>query len=288
MATTLFVSFAAAVATNTSYDHVRSQRSVAFSGIAYCSGTLGKGVENWDCHACKQFPDVVASSFTSSPRNQNGFVAWDPHDGPNGSIVVSFTGTDPLKLRQWIEDLDFVLVDYGLCSDCQVHQGFFLNYLSVRDHVFELLSNLVAAHPSAPVRITGHSLGAAVALHLAVELLSNSDAGNVAIDDLYTFGQPRVGNAAFERWTRQLIQGLHFRVTHRRDPVPHLPPASFGFVHPPLEVFYPKESAGPFRECDGSGEDPSCSNQYDLDIVITDHTEYVGFDFIGNYLLCKL
>jgi hypothetical protein len=35
----------------------------------------------------------------------------------------------------------------------------------------------------------------------------------------------------------------HFRITHHRDPVPHLPPRTLGFVHEGVEVFYPAFAA---------------------------------------------
>jgi len=67
----------------------------------------------------------------------------------------------------------------------------------------------------------------------------------------------------------------HYRVTHSHDIVPHLPPQNLGFHHTALEEFY---AAGPpkFKECDGSGEDPNCSNQYLVDLSIQDHLTYMG------------
>ena len=84
-----------------SYNAVRASRMVQLSGIAYCCGTLGHGVDMWDCHTCKEFPDVQATSFSAKGfSDQNGFVSYDPHDGA-GSINVVFTGTDPLKIKEW-------------------------------------------------------------------------------------------------------------------------------------------------------------------------------------------
>ena len=49
-------------------------------------------------------------------------------------------------------------------------------------------------YAGAKVMVTGHSLGAAIATHCAVDLFMN-----VGIKDfeLYTFGSPRVGDDAF-------------------------------------------------------------------------------------------
>lgn len=50
----------------------------------------------------------------------------------------------------------------------------------------------------------------------------------------YTYGQPRVGNAAYA----QAFAGLssEYRVVHYADIVPHLPPELLGFHHVPTEV----------------------------------------------------
>lgn len=80
----------------------------------------------------------------------------------------------------------------------------------------------------------------------------------------------------------------HFRVTHNRDPVPHLPMIAMGYSHIRTEVFYNWDNSA-FKVCSTSdGEDKTCSDQFLLPLVITDHLNYVGFDFIGNYLSCKL
>jgi len=59
----------------------------------------------------------------------------------------------------------------------------------VKNEVFSLLND----HPSYTVVVTGHSLGAAMALLTAQEL-ANSGVNKVS---LYSFGCPRVGNDEF-------------------------------------------------------------------------------------------
>ncbi len=48
----------------------------------------------------------------------------------------------------------------------------------------------------------------------------------------YTYGSPRVGDPSFVSWM-ELNFGMkpRFRVTHGRDPVPHLPPYETNFRH---------------------------------------------------------
>ena len=78
-----------------------------------------------------------------------------------------------------------------------------------------------------------------------------------------------------------------WRLTHYRDPVPHLAPLGlFDYRHTSTEVFY-NEANTHYKVCDGSGEDPRCSDQI-LDVLLTDHWHYANFSFLTGYLSCKL
>ncbi len=71
------------------------------------------------------------------------------------------------------------------------------------------------------------------------------------------------------------------------DPVPHLPPLSFDFKHFPTEIYYGELNLS-YLTCDGSGEDPHCSDKWLADLLVTDHLTYLGLDFLTEFLACKL
>lgn len=50
-------------------------------------------------------------------------------------------------------------------------------------------------YPSSKVYLTGHSLGGALSVLIAAELYEDFDLGEV-----YTFGEPRVGNKQMASW----------------------------------------------------------------------------------------
>ncbi len=52
---------------------------------------------------------------------------------------------------------------------------------------------------------------------------------------MWTFGQPRVGNLAWEQLFQEHVVES-WRFTHNRDIVPSLPPRLLGFHHVPREV----------------------------------------------------
>lgn len=59
--------------------------------------------------------------------------------------------------------------------------------------------------------------GGAVAVHAALDLLLSTP--GLRMSSLYTFGQPRLGDAAFRAFANAtLADTQHFRVTHHRDP----------------------------------------------------------------------
>lgn len=58
---------------------------------------------------------------------------------------------------------------------------------------------------------------------------------------LYTFGSPRVGNANFSQWANLMLSSS-YRLTHNRDIIPHVPPASLGYRHVPHEIYFSNES----------------------------------------------
>jgi len=74
-----------------------------------------------------------------------------------------------------------------------VHQGFYNAYASVGGYVRTDVQKLLSLYRDAKLFITGYSLGAALATLCAADL------HNVFshIDNLYTFGSPRVGNEQF-------------------------------------------------------------------------------------------
>lgn len=238
---------------------------VYLSAAAYCSE---ESVLTWSCEACADTRPFNATMYMySSDKNTAGYVGYFL-DAPE-IAVVAFRGTEPSSLKDWIDDLDFFKTDYDLCPGCQVHKGFYESYLSVKDTMLEALGRL---QPKA-VYVTGHSLGAAMAVFAAVDIKVKGY--NVAAE--YTFGQPRVGDKTFSTAYDHggLGPAVNYRVVHYADIVPHLPPEIAGFHHDATEVWYQEDNIQ-FKVCNGSGEDPTCSDSLDFPVSISDHLNYLG------------
>ena len=150
-------------------------------------------------------------------------------------IIIAFRGTS--NIRDWITDAQFLrklLVEEANGDRCEVHHGFLDAYESVIEPLAAYLRQIVVG--ARKVFVTGHSLGGALAILAALELKRQA----FAIAQVYTFGQPRVGNAAFKRLYEWSLGSSTFRVVYQEDivaRVPHLPAWHDPYRHVGTEIF---------------------------------------------------
>mmetsp|Transcript_21549 Transcript_21549/g.28061 ORF Transcript_21549/g.28061 Transcript_21549/m.28061 type:complete len:271 (-) Transcript_21549:188-1000(-) len=241
----------------------------------------------WDCPSCDGNMEVT--SIYNSTTDGNGFVGYT---NDTNTIVISFAGTNPLSIQDWIDDIDFIQTDfngYGNinvddCTDCEVHKGFYETYMSIADQVHNALDYYLSVHSDADIVVTGHSLGAAIAQHCAMDLTIS----DFNVKSLYNFGQPRTGNKQFSQYATKIMNNKIMRITHHKDPVPHLPLEAMGFYHEPTEIFY-NELNNDYTICNSSdGEDSSCSDKYYEDLNLLDHLSYMNIDFLAAVTVCIL
>merc|ERR1712173_267778 len=153
---------------------------------------------------------------------------------------------------------------------------------SIRKQLNATVTAAMDNFPISEVYVTGHSLGASMALLATFDL----EAAGLPVERLYTYGEPRIGNQALADYASSKFQGRHYRVVHHKDPVPHLAPEALGYRHPSIEVYYPKSDTGNYTVCDGSGEDIHCSDQHSVNLDIVDHWNYVGESFADQIVAC--
>lgn len=125
---------------------------------------------------------------------------------------------------------------------------------------------------------------------MATHAIAHLHAEGIEVSHFYTFGSPRVGDPKFVKWFEGMYRFTErARVTHGRDPVPHLPPLEFSFLHVIHEIFYKGNFHSSYRTCTDTltKEDPQCSDQYLVDPNVLDHTTYYDIDFAGLILACQ-
>jgi hypothetical protein len=136
-------------------------------------------------------------------------------------LLIAIRGTD--TFMEWIVEAEFVPRQFPAVPDAGlVEDGFCSVYSSLRCSTTgcDVLSLVRQSAPGTKVTVAGHSLGAAVATLLALEIAVTLPATDLT---LYTFASPRVGDATFAAFCDARLP-MHFRIENRPDLVPHVPP----------------------------------------------------------------
>lgn len=250
------------------YSETLALRYTHLAGAAYCDPY---NIHAWNCSVhCAAVPDIsVEHVLIDTDKNLQGYVGIDKS---SNTIILSFRGTEETSFENWMENLDALTTSpFSATPDVDVHKGFWGNYLALRTDIIETLQHDADGRD---IVVTGHSMGAAIAVLAAYDLKVNY---GYSVPYVYTVGQPRTGNKDFHSALANAVP--HFwRIVHAADPVPHVPPEG-SYVHVPTEVWYQDEAyvAGKYKICDGSGEDTSCSDSLSVfKYKTSDHLTYLG------------
>ncbi|MGA9668701.1 MAG: hypothetical protein WBQ94_05800, partial [Terracidiphilus sp.] len=163
-----------------------------------------------------------------------------------GELVAIVRGTQ--TLLEWLHDFSFLFVPNpihaggGLTED-----GFTAIYRSMRagadpnsPSVISAIANLVRAGGISNITVTGHSLGAALATLLALDVGLNSGVGGKGTS-AYTFASPRVGELFFQHTYDSVVPNT-YRVYNRTDVVPQTPTYPYEHIGNDVELVSPMNS----------------------------------------------
>src|SRR5512138_955290 len=195
-----------------------------------------------DAQACVRISQTIDAMFVCS-------TAYLVQSCCGRLVVLSYRGTEPQNLGNWLGDADVgsessvVPVDEGVHAP-RVHAGFHLNVRATWWGVMEELTRALhgrslldptrtVEHPLEALYVTGHSLGGAMALVFALIVGGNRAHRSIAerLRAVYTFGQPMVTARPLPPVTERIGTKV-FRHVVPLDPVPTLPPVAYGpFVH---------------------------------------------------------
>ena len=152
------------------------------------------------------------------------------------TAFVSFRGTSDIE--DWVADIDAIPAGYlPIATFGQVHSGFQDVYQLIRGSIAAKLATATAGCDQ--ILITGHSLGAALAVLAAPDISRNMPPNNIE-PRLITFGGPRVGLSDFAAAFDAAIESC-YRVVNFLDIVPYLPPTPYVHVGAQITV----DSGGP-------------------------------------------
>lgn len=131
--------------------------------------------------------------------------------------VIVFRGTD--NDVDWIVNLNPSTVE---TPNGPIHKGFYNAYQPLKPQIVKLLKNRNSKH----LWITGHSLGGALAVVCAYDLVENE---GLKVDGLITFGQPMVARRQLAEHLDALLIGKYAHYVNGSDLVPRIPPSHSHF-----------------------------------------------------------
>ncbi|KAI9029623.1 Alpha/Beta hydrolase protein [Phycomyces nitens] len=230
---------------------------------AYCRAVVPGN--KWNCKHCSQ-DDILVSTFDSSKYDTNGYVA---RNDKSKVINLVFRGTS--SLPNFVADFEFIAQTYPPVSGAKVHTGFYKAYMEVQKDVVSSMIEQITAYPNYQVVVSGHSLGGALATIGALDLYQRDTRFNAKNLAIRTYGGPRVGNPTFAYYVTGTGIDLE-RTVDRQDIVPHLPPQSFGFLHPGVEYWI--REGDNVKICDDVLDSSECSNSIVPFTKLSDHLSY--------------
>ncbi|CAB4262768.1 unnamed protein product [Prunus armeniaca] len=270
------------------YNHTLATILVRYASTVYLSDLTE--LFTWTCSRCdgliKDFEMIELVVDIQHCLQAFVGVAQDPN-----AIIIAFRGTQEHSIQNWVEDLFWkqLDLDYPGMPDAMVHHGFFNAYhnTTIRPGILNAIARAKEFYGDIRIIVTGHSMGGAMASFCALDLRVNQKERNVQV---MTFGQPRIGNAAFASYFSELVPNT-IRVTNEHDMVPHLPPYYTYFPqktyhHFPREVWLYNVGVESLvyeveKICDDSGEDPTCSRSVSGN-SISDHLVYFGVELMAK------
>jgi triacylglycerol lipase len=184
---------------------------------AYWLGRIAKIVYDPEDGARAQLAALGLSDFKFFERRETqALIAGD-----DAMLVLAFRGTEG-KLADWMTDLDVELVDG---PGGKVHRGFLLALDLVWPDIWRWIDE---RRGKRALWITGHSLGAALAMLATARLRFDEDH---PVNGLYTFGQPRTGDRDFARNFDADFGRRTFRYVNNNDIVTRVPFRSMRYSH---------------------------------------------------------
>jgi len=245
---------------------------------AYASYCPSDNIVSWNCYWCDAASRPVTtdgiSTINVTDTNTFAYVFTE-----NQVIWVVIRGTQVSSITNWVYNVDFLLTPlFDKNTTIQVHEGFKTDTNTLYPGILTAVRERLSKCASCSILLAGHSLGGSIASIVALRL--REDIGSISIAE-WSYGSPRTGNPAFAQSHTNIVRES-WRVVNMLDIVPHIPTHFFDiFRHVPTEVWYQSNYVN-FKICDGSGEDPNCSDTV-LIPSITDHLTYFNMDLRNGH-----
>lgn len=151
-------------------------------------------------------------------------------------VVISFRGTVS-NFSNALTDIQLLQVPFG--SFGKVHKGF----RDALQSIWGEIKHHIPYTEARNVRLTGHSLGGALALLAGARFVNEYPED--LVKEIYTFGQPRIGDKGFKHcFNKSYLNGRVYKFANYNDMVTVVPPhikKIIGYVDVGHIVYFNKE-----------------------------------------------
>ena len=212
----------------------------------YCDTSMR--TKAWNCENLslnEDFTCPVLFHAEVEPKFELGYLIF--YNPERNFLGVSFRGS--VSFKNLLTDLNMGLspLKWGtrdkfrppqkIPKEVKIHTGFHEAYIAIRKGLMERLSESCKEYNTSKLVFTGHSLGGALATITAVDFHDQYGFGDQIT--IASYGQPRVGNAAWAQYLESLpFSDRHYRTVAQGDPIVEMPPKELGYRHAGREILY--------------------------------------------------
>ncbi|WFD27781.1 hypothetical protein MNAN1_002786 [Malassezia nana] len=235
-------------------------------------------------HKLEQAAAIASQQYCSiqTPGTQVGDakLLW------SSGLVLAFEGTSVTGRVSWFEDFDFVWSDpdsrykASLSSGAKIHTGFQIAYTKIADKAMEQVKSFMKKKNKDKVTVVGHSLGASIAvlsaLHLETEMQGS-------VDQILTFGQPRVDNVQFASDVDKHFKDKFYYTINGADPVARLGPRILGFQHASGQIWINPASSTNWKFYPGQENIHGSISSIPLPLLFVNHIGTYFHTHIDHY-----
>ena len=177
-------------------------------------------------HCSKVYKDDYlkdAEEFVDHPETDCQAVMFKDSES---NIVVCFRGSD--DVTDWKMNFKLFTSQFPRNSNREVHAGFLVQWLSVKNEVMQKVESLIEKHGTTKVIFCGHSAGAGIccvaAYDMGLELMKKSQEVEVV-----TLGSPRMCNKEFQKYFDSKLRCCRYVLD--KDIITLFPLNFFGYHH---------------------------------------------------------
>lgn len=150
-------------------------------------------------------------------------IAFVGNGGPAATVAVNSSRVVVAIRGTELADLTDAIADLRVAPERSYFGGWYhRGFNDYAEEIWPEIWDLAVNHCDKDLIVTGHSLGGAMASHVALHAGRRRRELGCSLPHLVTFGAPLVGTGKFCEAVAARCSSVH-RVTHKRDPVPLVP-----------------------------------------------------------------